>query len=779
MELEGVVRCIIYKNTESHYYVFKLQLDSGSYVTATGSIPVGWAVNDLRLSLTGDYVKTEKYGESFKFTGMRVVEDRTAKGIIALLQSSIETIGPMMASRLVAQYGAGLLEILDNTPDRLKEMPEFQTANGATRLATIVKSWQQYRHSATVVSFLMGHGLGPTQAAGVFEALGTNALERIRKNPYVLTGVDHIGFMRADKVALSMGVPTDHPLRLKSAIYYAISEAGKAGGHLYLTRGGAYSAVCSLTAKNKIVSFGRDVLEPEIHRLCHEMAEPDSVSGASSLYIDGDRIYTAAAYHYETKSAELLAGMLEKRSDAGSDIDPASLNAFISEYEKEHGLVLSEHQKTGVKLVALNRVVLITGLPGTGKTTVLRAVVRLFQQNNLTYALMAPTGIAAKRLSDVVNGGCEPLNGSADSAESTTSTSPVGTSQCAGVPALTIHRALRYKGGSLWGYCAAEPFPAEAVVVDECSMVDMEVFFRLVSAMPRQARLVLVGDPAQLPSVGPGNVLQELIACGLIPHVSLTEIFRQAGTSDIVLNAHRINAGEVPVIQSVGSAGKDFHFLQIADDDAILKSVLAAAKSCHAKGCSYKVISPRHAGVLGEANLNEQLKELLNPHVDQAEATLGDLSLREGDQVMVVSNNYKHGLYNGDMGVVLTIDSKQRDVTVSINNVYSGRSSRVDRSVVAGETHVLTFGEASDLLRLAYAITVHKSQGSEYEIVIMPFVGSFSVMLQRNLLYTAVTRAKKKVFIMGEWGAVRRAVANARVSDRNTQLSSRIVAAAV
>lgn len=441
----------------------------------------------------------------------------------------------------------------------------------------------------------------------------------------------------------------------------------------------------------------------------------------------GAGLYPPDLYRYEQETARLLvSGMTPVQLDV--DVD-----AFLSEYERGHKIDLSDAQRDAVRLLLNNRVLVLTGLPGTGKTTVVRTIVKLFESAKLNLLLLAPTGIAAKRLASV-----------------------------AGHRASTIHRALKYDG-QFWGHHEADKLVVDAVVVDEMSMVDMELMYRLTSALQPGTILVFVGDDAQLPSVGPGSVLRELVSCPALPRVRLTQIFRQSERSDIVLNSHRINRGE-PLPLGDKQADSEFRFLHMVDEHLIVDLIVQMAVKLKGRNANFQVLAPKYDGVAGVNNLNDRLREALNPSEGQREVKWGDLSARIGDRLMVVQNDYKKNVYNGDVGKLVGIE---RDELVL----------RIHDAGIDGTDMVVRFSkDDAAKLRLAYAVTVHKCQGLEFDTIILPIVRSHGWMLQRNLLYTAVTRARSKVWVLGEESAVSKAISNDKVLLRNTRLSDSILA---
>ena len=730
MIISGQVEHIVWSDVDERVFIFKMKLESGGRCGARGVVPTHNLLRGLNIHLEGDFEDT-KYGKTFVFKRFGLKKDNTVQGIVCYLQSMVESIGPITAKRIVDKFGVDTVNVMMNEPKRLKEFPEFTTAAGAARLKRIVKSFQQTSREAVVMSFFMGSGLGVDQSRSLFRKWGDKAIDIVKENPYKLMAIDRFGFIAADKVAYSLGVSADDPNRIMAAIYHSIVDVGQRNGHVYLTRSEVYSNVLDLANRPGVRRFGRDILESEIREMCIRMAAVENQW--CRLHIEENRIYPRWSYDHERYSAQRVVDMIESGEDHRIGTDEV-VESFLTKYQDRNSINFSEQQLSGFRMAVNNRIMVLTGLPGTGKTTLMKAVVDYYTDRGLDFQLMAPTGIAAKRLSEITK-----------------------------FPAKTIHRCLRYKGAT-WDVNSQEPLPADAAVIDEFSMVDQEVFYHLLNGLRPEARLLMVGDPSQLPSVGPGNVLWELTQVGLIPHVALTEIYRQEKASDIVTNSHRIVHGLAPEI--LEGKDKDFHFFNMQDEDQILGHILHACERLTALDKQFQVISPRHAGTLGVSNLNDAIRDRLNPLSGQAELKVSrDRTFREHDRVMITRNDYEREVYNGDVG---------RIVAIIDNNLVIDIESAVQPIRIT-----LPKSEARTILKLAYAITVHKSQGQEHDMVIMPFVSAFGIMLQRNLFYTAVTRAKKKVFIYGNWNAIVRAVGNSRVKSRNTYLSNRILEVAV
>ncbi len=726
--VEGRVRRIVWQSDEDRYFIFRLSSPTGEF-SAKGTIPAGDLIEGLAVKLKGEWKTHPRYGRSFAFTRFSLAKAKTPEGLVRVLQAGIKGIGPVTARKMIDFFGMDLTTVLTKTPERLLEMPGFQSTAGRRKYQRIVDKWQGFRGELQACSFLMGHGLGAATTKKVYARFGDETVKLVKENPYVLLDVSGIGFILADKIAFALDTPPDAPWRIEAAIYHVLNRWGAQNGHLFLTRDELFDRITKIT-KLGVRNFGRPLLDTEVHETCQRMSQDKYRPRFCQLHMEKDRIYTRARYWYEQKSADRLAEMMWM--DQASPASDTMIDNFIVDYEASEGIELSEKQRLGLLQAMSHKVMLLTGLPGTGKTTLLKAVMQLFELAQTNVALLAPTGIAAKRMSQIT-----------------------------GRPAMTIHRALQYKGDS-WGRHSDNQLPVEAVIMDESSMVDQEVLYRLLEALPTHCRLLIVGDPDQLPSVGPGNVLHQLIDSQEIPHVHLVDIFRQAEASDIVTNAHRITNGLMPDL--VDGRGRDFHFLQMEDEDKILAYILKAAARFKERGKNFHVISPMHGGEIGVTALNEALKEELNPDDgDKSEAKVGKFKeFRQGDRIMVTVNNYDLEVFNGDMSEIEWIDGKAKRLAFYID-VEQGR-----------KLVTLTFTQANDMLKLAFCTTIHKMQGLEADVILMPFTTAFGIMLQRNLLYTAVTRAKKKVFIFGEWRAIRKAVNTQRVQTRNTRFAERL-----
>jgi exodeoxyribonuclease V alpha subunit len=720
--IEGTVERVVYSGGEGSFTVARLRVERrADLVTVVGSL-VGVPAGAV-LRVSGRFETTARFGEQFRVLRYVEVAPQTIDGLRRYLGSGlIKGIGPEFAGRIVDRFGIDTLEVLDRDPARISEVPGI----GPARARAIRAAWSAQREVRKVMVFLQGYGVSPAFAARIYKRYGEAAIARVRENPYRLAfDVWGIGFLSADKLAAALGVARDAPARAEAGVRHVLDdEAG--GGHVFVPRPRLVQKASAL------LDLPDTAAEAAIERLARagEIAIDASVTGDAREAA----VYEVGLYRAECALATGLGKLLAAPAPAVAIDVPRAL----AWYEREASIALARQQAEAVATALSAKVAVITGGPGVGKTTIVRGIVSILAKKGVAVALAAPTGRAAKRLADAT-----------------------------GVAASTLHRLLEWRpADASFGRNAARPLDAEVVIVDEASMVDVRLGADLVAALAPSARLLLVGDVDQLPSVGPGTVLADVIGSGAVPTVRLTEIFRQAAESLIVVNAHRIHDGDLPELGAPAPSGgaeldkRDFFFLE--EDDparaAALIRDLVAVRLPRRYGLSpqeIQVLSPMHRGELGAGSLNQLLQESLTAGADGVER--GARALRVGDKVMQVRNDYDKEVWNGDSGVIEAVDREGEALSIRFD----------DRTVEYGLDEL-------DALVLAYAATVHKSQGSEYPAVVIPVHTQHYVMLQRNLLYTAVTRGKRLVVLVGSRKALGIAVRNADVAARCSGLAARL-----
>lgn len=731
--ITGVVQRVIFNKDD--FYIFNLQV-SGTEGPTGGARRVGQPATargplfgliqikeGTPIRLLGTWRKHKQYGDQFAVRTWRPwaeTEESAAEFLNVCVDGFLD---PLIAFAVVEEFGPGALEVLSTAPKTiLDRLPSLNQE----RLQRAILGWERTIATRDLSALLREGGLNATEIAMTIAKYGLEAASIVEANPYQLMALPGFDFARVDKLASGLGVRPSDPRRLEGLILWSLREASTQG-HMFLPRGELPRLVGDLIHSKRLVDSPLPADQRvEIFNGCIQRL----VNRKGLVLVEGRGVYLPDLFEYEQESAQLLAQHLKP-----SDIE-VDLNPFIEEYERSNQITLSEAQRQAVEKLSEHRVLVLTGLPGTGKTTAVRALVRLFEEASVSFQLMAPTGIAAKRLAAVT-----------------------------GHDASTIHRALKYDG-SRWGHHGDNRLLIDAVIVDEMSMVDQELLFRLLVALREDTMLVFVGDDAQLPSVGPGNVLRELVESQNIPNVRLTQIFRQSEKGEIVLNSHKINAGKMLTF-SDPRGDTEFKFVRLSDEDRILSLIVEMAAKLKSRNANFQVLAPKYKGTIGVTNLNECLRDRLNPEGPK-EWKKGFQHFRMGDRLMVTQNDYARSVYNGDVGKLVRIHKD--GLVVRIHGVGDAPDMEVDFGPINRKP-----GTASnDKLQLAYAITVHKSQGSEFDTIILPVVKSQGWMLQRNLLYTAVTRAKKRVWVIGEEAAIQRAIMTNKVVKRFTAFSQTI-----
>ena len=715
--VQGEVVTVVYHNPENGYVIARLDSPAGpGQVTVVGIL--GDIAPGESLRLTGEWVEHPKFGRQFKAEGCEHVMPATLSGIRRFLASgAVKGIGEKMADRLVARFGSQILDILDSDPERLLEIEGI----GPAKLKGIVASWQEKREVRGLMLFLQTHGVATTFAHRIFRQYGAGAVQRLRANPYDLAYDIHgIGFRTADEVALKLGFAEDAPQRLEAGVEYCLRQTAEGAGHVFLPRPALVEEAARLLGCHDL-----ELIEEQVDALAERkrlVIEPLPEKGVA------EAVYLTYFYKTEREIASRLRALL----DHAIRMDPKKISGAVEREEQRQSLTLSDEQRLAVESACGHKVSIITGGPGTGKTTITRVVVRALKALGLRISLAAPTGRAAKRLSEAT-----------------------------GFTAVTLHRLLRYQPATGFEFNEDKKLPADVMVVDEVSMLDCGLCLALLRALPLTCRLVFVGDENQLPSVGAGNVLGDMLESGVVPAVRLTHIYRQARESMIVVNAHRINEGEFPQGSPHAPPKADFFWVEKEDlqelQALILRMVCERIPEAYGLDpmTEVQVLTPMHKGEVGTVILNRLLQERLNP--DGRELVRGQRAFREGDRILQLRNNYDKDVFNGDLGRIVSIDAQDEVLTAEFDG----------REVEYG------FDEL-DEIGLAYAISVHKSQGSEYPAVVMPVVTQHYMLLQRNLIYTGLTRARKLAVLMGSRRAMHMGLGNERGRQRHTSLAVRL-----
>lgn len=713
-QLRGIVDRITFQNEENGYTVARLQVEGSTAYNNRLATIVGEMLSinpGETVVLEGEWTTHKQYGAQFKIESYQTVHPSTVEGMRRYLGSGlIKGIGPVTAKRIVDHFGKEALDVIESDPERLVEVEGL----GAKRAKWIIKAWEDQREIHNVMLFLQSHEVGTGYAVKIWKRYGHEAVELIQENPYRLSvDVWGIGFLTADRIAQKMGIPAHSDRRIQAGLLHVLNEAADKEGHAFLPE----DALIESCAEALDVPI--DAIAPCVAQLLSE----------ESIVVDDERVYLPHLYYAEQGVATRCYQLSQVQR-----IELGNIPAEIKAIEQRDGVTFAPRQKLALEKALSHNLLVLTGGPGTGKTTTIKGLIALLEARNKKIALAAPTGRAAKRMSEAT-----------------------------GHEAKTIHRLLKFSPSEMvFEKNFDNPLEIEALIVDEISMVDTVLMNSLLRAVPISASVVLVGDVDQLPSVGAGNVLKDVIASGIVEVVELNEIFRQAQTSRIITNAHAINCGEMPYVQNDRDA--DFFFLEVSEPDQVVETVcgLCAARLPRTYRLDsiedIQVLVPMYRGETGANNLNRVLQDELNPKGQ--EMTRGGIRYRVGDKVMQVRNNYDRDVFNGDIGRVQGIEDDILRV-------------RFQDRIIEYE-----FSELDELV-LAYAMSVHKSQGAEFRAVVMPLTTQHYMMLQRNLLYTAITRARELVVLVGTKQALGMAVRNNRVAERHTTLSQRIRAGIV
>ncbi|HHY39360.1 MAG TPA: ATP-dependent RecD-like DNA helicase [Clostridia bacterium] len=740
--IEGTVERVTFRNEENLYTVARF-LPGGCHraITVVGTLPRISVGESLKLE--GVWTRHPIYGEQFKVERSYVSPPTSPHGLERYLSSGIiKGVGPATAARLVKEFGVSVLDVIENEPDKLTCVPGI----GQEKAARIHKALKDLKNINRIMAFLQGYDLGIGLASRIYRHYGDATVEVIRENPYRLAEeVYGFGFKLADRLALKMGIEPTSPKRVRAAVIFALKQLAEQG-HTYAPDPLLYEKVRAMVLDLDPTDFKAALSDLEEDKKIARESIPEAAERFDDEWTD----VRCSALSFLHRSESDVADRIRDLVLASQRLFRFDVDDEIKAAEEATGISLSEEQRGALRTALQNRVSIITGGPGTGKTTLIRCLVRILQERGISFELTSPTGRAAKRLEQVT--GCE---------------------------AKTIHRLLEYKfeanGGWTFARNRSRRLEAKVVIVDEASMIDIQLARALVEALPRNGSLLLVGDKDQLPPVGPGDFFGDLIESGVVPIFSLNQIHRQAKESMIVVNAHKINSGEFPILRQVWAKGSepteevspgDFWFIGEDDPDRVRDLVVEMVavrlpKMGFDPFSDIQVIAPMKKGKAGVEELNEALKEVLNPSSPgKREIKTQGVMLREGDKVMQIVNDYNKEVYNGDWGRVVAVDLEEGEVLVDFDGANCGKV-RYDLSEL-------------DELTLAYATSVHKSQGSEYPVVVMPVVTQHFVMLRRNLLYTAITRAKRLMILIGSKRAVAIAVNQGKGDRRLTTLVKKL-----
>ena len=724
--LQGTIGAVVYQNYDNGYSILRLQCDDGQTVTVVGTIPLP-TVGE-RLMVTGKWKTHSNYGRQFEAEFLERLMPQSTLEIQSYLSGRvIKGIGPRIAARIVSRFGENTLRIMEQEPERLAEISGITLAK-ATAIGEAFRQQMGLRH---LMEFFTLHHLPAELAVRTYKLYGESTVDMLYDDPYLLMDDELAApFGAVDQFAIDLGIAGDDPRRVEAGILFEL-RYNLTAGHSFLPEEKLLNATANLLS----VSM-ETVMASAEHLLQYGRLIKDHLASIDILYLPD-------LYEAETFCTQKLLQLANTHYTA-----PAKLSKLLASASKADGISYSQQQEQAIALAATSGLLVITGGPGTGKTTILNGILNLYSQMGVSYVLAAPTGRAAKRLTEVT-----------------------------GQDASTIHRLLEaaidpHNGSLYFSKDSDNPLKAEAVIVDEMSMVDIQLLHHLMQALPRKCRLILVGDPDQLPPVGPGFPLNDILRSNVLPSIRLTEIFRQAQESLIVMNAHKVNQGQLPVLKDVKN---DFFFLHASDEESVGRTIVGLCSTRLPKNMGIspdqiQVLTPTKKGLAGTANLNKLLQNSLNPpSPEKKERAFGEFIFREGDRVMQIRNNYDimwrkvdgamvgEGVFNGDVGTIQRIDPAMEQMTVLFD----------DKLVDYDFTQL-------NELELAYAMTVHKSQGSEYRAVVLAAWGGSPYLLNRSILYTAITRARELLIIVGREETIAVMTENGKVGRRYTGLKLRL-----
>jgi exodeoxyribonuclease V alpha subunit len=713
--LAGLVERVTFHNEQNGFCVLRLKVKGErELITLIGHAPV--VSPGEYASASGNWVTDREHGRQFRAVFVKIYPPTTLTGIERYLGSGmVKGIGPVYAGKLVKAFGAAVFDVIEQSPERLREIPGI----GEVRARKITSGWADQKVIRSIMVFLHAHGVSTSRAVRIFKTYGQGAIEIVTENPYRLAqDIRGIGFLSADTIAQKIGIAKDSPLRAQAGISYALTEAS-GQGHCGLP----YAELVPLAVK--LLDIPESIIETAIaQEITDEVLLPDTVEGKPCVFL-------APLYYAE----ESIAAQIQRLEAGGTTLPAFDAGKAIPWVEQKLSIQLADSQKEAIRLALSSKLLVITGGPGVGKTTLVNSILTIMTVKGVQPLLCAPTGRAAKRLS-----------------EST------------GLEAKTIHRLLEINPiNGQFKRNADNPLECDLLVADECSMIDVPLANQLLKAVATRTAVILVGDVDQLPSVGPGQFLTDLIDSGAVPVIRLTEVFRQAATSRIVRSAHQINRGVFPSLPEKGEAS-DFYLVAAEEPEVIAQTVVDLVQTRLPRKFAVdsirdiQVLCPMNRGITGARGINQALQAVLNPPGEHSVDKFGN-RFSVGDKVMQIENNYDRDVFNGDIGFVTGVDQDEEELAVAFD----------------GRVVIYPFGELDELV-LCYATTIHKSQGSEYPVVVIPISTQHYMMLKRNLIYTGITRGKRLVVLVGQKRALAMAVKGQQVERRWSKLKERLVA---